>query len=720
MKNKKLFAILTLVCFMFTLMPVAAFAAVDAANYEVKVYDGANYVEDVYVAPNTEVSVAALDGAADTDAAFYAVNEEGKAVQIKYTTAGTAAKFTFKDPGTYTIYGVVANNADLATLVGKTEQLVDGVSVADAVKTIENNLKADKIKVAATVVVEAPDAQYTVTAAAAAGSIVANGGFTPAGVKEVTVTLKNNGEAIVGKVPTISAPDYLTVVPADAKKAVTNTKGEIKYNITAKKAGNFKVVFGYEDARKATVNVVVSQGDIANVEVVKESTSLINKAYKAAGTNTGATVKFTDANGSVVDVTPAGGANVTFNATTGLDANNAIKVSVASQPANSRLTANNFELKDSQTAGASDLIVKTTGADLKAGSYKVQFALANGKSATVAFEVAKKGDTVGIRFVDPATTVALNASAPTFTVEAYDANGVTETLVLGTDYVLNAQGKALVTKDATTFKVSNEDKYIGSTITVLAKTAGDEFVATTTLEVVDNGMEVVYVDTTAEVGVTTVLNAKVVDEKGNKVDVPAAGANMKIVVLEKPANAYVYADAAMGATSKDIAVTFLGSVAGEYKIQTIIVDGNNEYVTGIETITVGANVNSFKDVVVMSIGANKIVVNSDVKVIDAAPIVENNRTFVPFRALAEAFGAEVAYDEATQSVTAELNGTVVVMTIGSAEYTVNGEVATADVAPFINGSRTMVPVRFVAEAFGINVTPVYGENGATVDVLFAK
>ena len=27
MKNKKLFAILTLVCFMFTLMPVAAFAA---------------------------------------------------------------------------------------------------------------------------------------------------------------------------------------------------------------------------------------------------------------------------------------------------------------------------------------------------------------------------------------------------------------------------------------------------------------------------------------------------------------------------------------------------------------------------------------------------------------------------------------------------------------------------------------------------------------------
>ena len=120
----------------------------------------------------------------------------------------------------------------------------------------------------------------------------------------------------------------------------------------------------------------------------------------------------------------------------------------------------------------------------------------------------------------------------------------------------------------------------------------------------------------------------------------------------------------------------------------------------------------------MSVNSNEIVKNGEVAVIDAAPIVENNRTFVPFRALAEAFGATVAFDEATQAVTAELNGTTVVMTIGSAEYTVNGEAKTADVAPFINGSRTMVPDRFVAEAFGIKVIPTYDENGATADILF--
>ena len=122
--------------------------------------------------------------------------------------------------------------------------------------------------------------------------------------------------------------------------------------------------------------------------------------------------------------------------------------------------------------------------------------------------------------------------------------------------------------------------------------------------------------------------------------------------------------------------------------------------------------------VIMSVGSNEIIANSDKVSIDAAPIVQNSRTYVPFRALAEAFGAEVAYDEATQAVTAELNGTTVVMTIGSATYTVNGEEKTMDVAPFINGSRTMVPVRFAAEAFGIKVIPTYDENGATADILF--
>ena len=214
---------------------------------------------------------------------------------------------------------------------------------------------------------------------------------------------------------------------------------------------------------------------------------------------------------------------------------------------------------------------------------------------------------------------------------------------------------------------------------------------------------------------------------GNKTSVntlDAANYAIQYIVLDKPEGAKVSVStkSPLDVTTGQFKVAFTASVAGEYKLQTVVrvtdEQGVVKYYSGIETITAGAT--GFKDVVVMSVGSNEIVVNAETVAIDAAPVIENNRTFVPFRALAEAFGATVAYDEATQAVTAELNGVTVVMTIGSAEYTVNGVAKTADVAPFINGSRTMIPVRFAAEAFGITVTPTYDDNGATADVLFAK
>ena len=120
----------------------------------------------------------------------------------------------------------------------------------------------------------------------------------------------------------------------------------------------------------------------------------------------------------------------------------------------------------------------------------------------------------------------------------------------------------------------------------------------------------------------------------------------------------------------------------------------------------------------MSIGSTEMIADGKVSTIDSKPMIQNNRTFVPFRALAEAFGATVAYDQATSSVTAELNGVKVVMTVGAPVYTVNGVEKTADVAPFIADSRTFVPVRFAAEAFGIEVVPTYNTDGSVADVLF--
>ena len=94
---------------------------------------------------------------------------------------------------------------------------------------------------------------------------------------------------------------------------------------------------------------------------------------------------------------------------------------------------------------------------------------------------------------------------------------------------------------------------------------------------------------------------------------------------------------------------------------------------------------------------------------DAQPTMVNNRTMIPLRAVLEALGAELEWDEATYQVTVTRGDTTVVLKIGENVLTVTqGETTTQvemDVAPYIalENNRTYVPVRFVSEAFGFRV-----------------
>lgn len=90
---------------------------------------------------------------------------------------------------------------------------------------------------------------------------------------------------------------------------------------------------------------------------------------------------------------------------------------------------------------------------------------------------------------------------------------------------------------------------------------------------------------------------------------------------------------------------------------------------------------------------------------DAQPFVDsNNRTLVPVRFVTEKMGAEVSWDQPTQTATIELNGITVKITIGKDTLTVtkNGSTSTVkmDTVAVNKESRTFVPVRFVAEALG--------------------
>ena len=99
---------------------------------------------------------------------------------------------------------------------------------------------------------------------------------------------------------------------------------------------------------------------------------------------------------------------------------------------------------------------------------------------------------------------------------------------------------------------------------------------------------------------------------------------------------------------------------------------------------------------------------------DAPPVNIDGRVLVPVRAILEAMGATVSWNGDTKTVISKLNNTTVVMTIESNVMTVNGEKKTIDVPAKIIDDRTFVPARAVTEAFGAEV--LWDSHNTTVKI----
>ena len=402
-------------------------------------------------------------------------------------------------------------------------------------------------------------------------------------------------------------------------------------------------------------------------------------------------------------------------------------VAIISQPSASKIANNDLSFDG--------VTINSKRAFKAEGVYEFKVVLNNGNYAIAKVEIKEFTTPVELVLKYPAT-VELGSEVELNDLYWLDANKVEKSAKGKVNLAATGYAVEDFNSNSGLLTVKGDEKYVGAEITVTAVDERYNLIDTAVIKVANGASELAFATKTAEVKVNNKIRVNVVDEDGNVV---ALGNNqdkdgivdISYVILDKPEGARVFASTVSGSEDHvftdgyfDMNLTSnqIGNVAVQAVLKYTAPKGGNEaanvvkYYTGTQIFAVGNG--SAGDVVVMSINSNEIVINDAKATIDAAPIVKNDRTFVPFRALAEAFGAEVAYDEATQAVTAELNGVKVVMTIGSATYTVNGAEKTMDVAPFINGSRTMVPVRFVAEAFGIKVIPTYDENGATADILF--
>ena len=85
-------------------------------------------------------------------------------------------------------------------------------------------------------------------------------------------------------------------------------------------------------------------------------------------------------------------------------------------------------------------------------------------------------------------------------------------------------------------------------------------------------------------------------------------------------------------------------------------------------------------------------------------MIMNSRTMVPVRFISEAFGYSISWNQATQTVTIYNDKNTVIFQIGSLIALVNGKSVTMDASAIINNNRTYVPLRILAEAFGVDIS----------------
>ena len=96
-----------------------------------------------------------------------------------------------------------------------------------------------------------------------------------------------------------------------------------------------------------------------------------------------------------------------------------------------------------------------------------------------------------------------------------------------------------------------------------------------------------------------------------------------------------------------------------------------------------------------------VTLNGSPIMLTPAPTERAGRVFVPLRGVFEKLGASVVYEGGV--INAQGHGRSVSLKIGSTQATVDGQQQTLDVAPFIIGASTYVPLRFVSQALGASV-----------------
>lgn len=120
------------------------------------------------------------------------------------------------------------------------------------------------------------------------------------------------------------------------------------------------------------------------------------------------------------------------------------------------------------------------------------------------------------------------------------------------------------------------------------------------------------------------------------------------------------------------------------------------FVLSVNTFAYSMNVRVIVD--------GKVIESSETGQNEATGFISSDRTFVPLRLIGENLNCTVKYDEATKDILITSDDLNIKMNVNSKDFAVNGENKSMDVVPIIYKDRTYIPIRYIGEAFGKEVS----------------
>ncbi len=683
--------------------------------------------------PLTDVVVFAIDSRTDSTTSYLVV--DGKQVGSDYmfhldkVTNGMELNVQFTYPGEYTLYAADKTGR----LLGSTKVTVNDTTAVDSMKIEASWIDYKNNAAQPEVTLDAPEFTYDEDAKTYTLDLTQVDGFNFNGIDKVVL----KGEAF--------NEDRSHALNQDINFTANEPNTVVKLNPTSdntSNTGTFQTTFTLESQKNTVITVTDAKTGVSyDVNVIAQKTSATdidatkNGGYVLATTDDNWTP---DVNAKLSDAVQFMVTDEKGDAVEGLG-NDAFVLNVESYPKKDS-TIKNTDLEVVPVGdGLYTLKVNATKGSkiLTEGQYKVRVALAGVDSENdnigVTFTAAEfdKIEDVELNITDEKTGVELDDQI-TLDTEAtvrlvyVDGNGVK--IAGPTTFSWNATNSALAVQSATgNTLVMKPDTIehqgvIGSTVTVQAAVPGYGLV-TKELTIVSsyNTYSLELDPAEGPVNEYNKVDLNVLNSDGDVAK--NIKGDIKVVVADSSnEDAKVSVKQAAKVEKGEGALTIYASQETELELVVTVEKAGKILAADTLTYTVGAADPLAGRTVVMTVDSTEYVVNNNIITGDAAPYIDSAwRTMVPIRALAEAFDAEVYWNQDEETVTINFDaGTKIVMTVDETTYTVNDAEATMDTEPVNTGSRVYVPIRFAAEAMGFHVTPLYNDAGLTASVVFQR